>query len=288
MEIFQLLGIEKTDDTKEIKRAYAKKLKTLDLEKEPILYQELRTAYKAALSYAKNHQEDEDNLFELEEPKLDEVVIEKPIDLEGWQFDEVEPQPQIRNSFQDKWNQFIDKGTYFSSVLDWKAFLFQAENSSLDDFIELKKKVRMFLNTNYGILSDDVRDIIVKILNLEEEYQNDYFNYNFFKDRIVKKKFLDFDCYTRIEKSERQNYFELRNQLYQWLNEKNGERPTSFIGTPEMNEITQLSYLDDDFYFLLACAYLFEDKEKLPMFYSQINNQYLDKITNKKYQQDIL
>lgn len=53
ISIWNILCIEPTDDTKEIKRAYARQLRLNHPEENPQGYQQLREAYSAALDYAK-------------------------------------------------------------------------------------------------------------------------------------------------------------------------------------------------------------------------------------------
>lgn len=49
---FKGLGIEPTGDTRAVKRAYAAILKTIDLEKDPALFAQLRSDYQAAIDWA--------------------------------------------------------------------------------------------------------------------------------------------------------------------------------------------------------------------------------------------
>lgn len=53
MNIWDLLGLQPTQDIREIRRAYAKKVKTVHSEENPDGFQLLRTAYEQALSLAK-------------------------------------------------------------------------------------------------------------------------------------------------------------------------------------------------------------------------------------------
>lgn len=54
MSIWEELGIERTDNAREIKRAYAAKLKLVHPEEHPEEFQKLHEAYKSALDIAKN------------------------------------------------------------------------------------------------------------------------------------------------------------------------------------------------------------------------------------------
>lgn len=55
MSYWDLLGIEETSDVSEIKKAFAKKLKTCRPEDDAELYQRIRQAYEWAVKHAKNY-----------------------------------------------------------------------------------------------------------------------------------------------------------------------------------------------------------------------------------------
>ncbi|MNJ35235.1 Tetratricopeptide repeat protein [compost metagenome] len=65
MTIWQWLGIEPTNDIKQIKRAYKKQLQVYHPEDDPAGYQELREAYDRALKIAKQRNEMEQSFNEL-------------------------------------------------------------------------------------------------------------------------------------------------------------------------------------------------------------------------------
>ena len=89
MDSFEILGIEKTDDIKEIRRAYSKLLTKYSPEKDPEGFQRLRAAYENALSIAKNlGEETEENLSPvdkfMEEFQARYKCFEKRIDIDSW------------------------------------------------------------------------------------------------------------------------------------------------------------------------------------------------------------
>ncbi|AWB46318.1 hypothetical protein DCC85_20545 [Paenibacillus sp. CAA11] len=84
MSIWATLGIEPTNDSREIKRAYARKLKLFHPESDPAGYQRLREAYDEALQLAKRQaaipdwDDDDDNDYEEEWPDaIEEQELEE-------------------------------------------------------------------------------------------------------------------------------------------------------------------------------------------------------------------
>ena len=71
MNIWQILEIEQTNDKKQIKRAYSKKLKTIDQKTDITGFQNLNSAYKQALSMVSS------------------TTTQKPQES----FDDIQPQP---------------------------------------------------------------------------------------------------------------------------------------------------------------------------------------------------
>ncbi len=64
MNIWKILAIPRTNDVREIKKAYAKKLKVTRPDEHPEKFQELHTAYKIAIDQAKYQWENTENLYE--------------------------------------------------------------------------------------------------------------------------------------------------------------------------------------------------------------------------------
>lgn len=75
MSIWEELGIERTDNMREIKRAYAAKLKLVHPEEHPKEFQELHEAYKLALNIAKYHS----NMPKRQDPPAAEKIEKSPV-----------------------------------------------------------------------------------------------------------------------------------------------------------------------------------------------------------------
>lgn len=63
MDIWEILGIDKTTDEREIKRAYAKMLAKHHPEDEPEKFQEIKEAYEMALQYAKGSARSDESFY---------------------------------------------------------------------------------------------------------------------------------------------------------------------------------------------------------------------------------
>ncbi len=75
MSVWKELGIERTDNMREIKRAYAAKLKLVHPEEHPKEFQELHEAYKLALNIAKYHS----NMPKRQAPPAAEKIEKSPV-----------------------------------------------------------------------------------------------------------------------------------------------------------------------------------------------------------------
>lgn len=294
MDEFEILGIERTSNTKSIKRAYAKKLRQIDLETEPEKYQKLRTAYDHALTSTKyegeiiergalHEQTDLLSTVTKQTPTYTEQIadFDEPdlIDLEG-------PAVTTEPSFNMLLSDFLAQGVYYYDSISWRVFLTSFVESPLKDFMKMQQEMKFFLQQSYDILSDDVRIAIIQSAQLEEEWR-DIADEHFFKNKILKRNSLDFSFYEQIPIEERADYFKLRGVLYKvlFIEENNNHR--SLVGSELMNEIYQLPYQDDDLFFLIACAYLWEDRQQMTTYYSFITGQCLEKIKGEKYQAEV-
>lgn len=94
MNHWEVLGLAPTEDIKEIKRAYAKHLKTLDLSKDAAAFQVLRDAYDQALAAAKGVKQDSD-------PRVASPLVMKPAAAPRT-FEPLEPEINLESEIRTR------------------------------------------------------------------------------------------------------------------------------------------------------------------------------------------
>ncbi len=111
--IWKILGIEQTSEQRDIRRAYAEKLKAIDVDGEPDKFIALREAYDHAISYARYAQYDDDEDFLSGE---DDVIISdrsEPVEIETTIEDKpfassTQPNPWAEPSGEVIYDEIID------------------------------------------------------------------------------------------------------------------------------------------------------------------------------------
>ena len=116
MSCWKILGIKPTDDKKQIKLAFAKKVKENPPDKDARVYQEIREAYNMALResvYFQSEEEDEDEDWKEEESQQEENAVE---DEEGDEESDYSDSEEDEDDVEDEDEKlFADSATQANS-----------------------------------------------------------------------------------------------------------------------------------------------------------------------------
>lgn len=280
MNCFELLRIEQTKDKKIIKKAYAKQLKTIDMENNVEGYQALRQALKEALTYGEIEEEPIEKIEHISSEVFEELTIS---DFKAVDFNFIEPIRVWINELEN----FLELETYFVDVKGWESLLVFFSDCSLDDYISSQKIMKDFLLARYHVLSFSVKERILRNsgLNDEKKWLNPY-EYFIYNEEIIIDNKLDFNCYIHIDKTKRYSYFESRYFLFDHFYKKNFSVNQLLVEDSPVIFLEESSYQDDDVKYLLACRLLLKDKKELNNHYPTINNYFITMKSNK-YAEDI-
>lgn len=215
MDIWTVLGIEKTTDTKVIKRAYAKMLKIYHPEDDSEGFMRIRKAYEAALEYAESGREDvefhvsdagtfEDDNKHTRENILNPEEIIRTIDISK---DE-------RSFPQKEKEQLLEKvETLYSNVFKRREVKYWQElfaELTVDEYHYLDEKAWNFFNKNCSLpyevwkfidaefsISEDPRFICTKFVKFDYGVPFDCFDPNLDIDysSYVKFRFKVFEVF---------------------------------------------------------------------------------------------
>lgn len=270
MTIYQRLGIEQEATKKEIKRAYAIKIKQLDLSQDIEAYQLLREAYEEAI---KGLTMTDANQYVFAER---EVSYESD-DLRG-QPETVLPIKSVINFRQDL-DEVIHQQAYYDDGVLWERLLSPYLEESLQLFTDTRTVVKLFLSENYYLLSQPTKEKIMALCELSaEDWYHDGFGIGEAVLKVNPLSFKEFDCI----KQKRERYYYLRQQLYTYLHDPYYEgMSVGFI----MAEVKGFQFLDDDFLYLHVLLCLGQSKSAIKSTFNLINN-YISRIKGEKYQKD--
>lgn len=99
MNIWEILGIDRTTDLKEIKRAYARRAKQWHPEEYPEEFQRLQNAYRWAMAYARSGKSDILYEQEIEEERTEENTISQSTDYDYTSVENAERRQKQREQF---------------------------------------------------------------------------------------------------------------------------------------------------------------------------------------------
>ncbi|MFY8331190.1 hypothetical protein [Vagococcus carniphilus] len=334
MDHYKILGIDEKATIDEVRAAYAKKLKNIDMSRNLKDYQELRKAYNDILKTINNR---ETYSFQDSTPKSkvdiqkNETVIEsnKPTTIKEEISKNVESTTQIDESkrnekptqieiepLKNKINQIIeekkktevkkrnakkdplpkreaptshfieDMTTYlaqknfYNDGHGWSNLLSPYLHQSEDIKNHVQTVMKVYLIENYSLLDDKTRQEIIKLCELTERNYDTDQDKTIFKKRVVKENYLNYDIFNHVDKNSRNQYFKLRYKFHDYIQVENSH---TSIPVTDLNEVSSMSYLDDDFIYLNSLCLLLEDAEPKTKEIKLL----LAKITSDKYHHDV-
>lgn len=220
MNIWKILGIEKTKDKDAIKKAYRTKLVSVNPEDDPEGFMELRNAFEEANRYAE----------EAEEPE--EMQPETPVAL----F-----QAALKDLYQDFYRRISEE--------EWRKLLDLDAMVSLETSAEATFELLRFLMGNFNLPGSIIR-LIIDVCGLDdrknelfEQFPRDYiaylFQYEQLDDAIDFQRFegapdADYDeyieTYYKLERAGRNSDISEQEALLQKLEESGIEHPCYYLG----------------------------------------------------------
>ncbi|MEI5988913.1 hypothetical protein A5881_000400 [Enterococcus termitis] len=253
MNCWETLGLEPTSDKKKVKQAYAAKLKTIDVDQEPLAFQKLKEAFDSAIFLTgtiiesnqptgvvsssdekKQEAESETNPRQLEENK-DIFSENETTELESKQLDDLGQEAGVDNNeiiqvqkaqqknaverFNEELIIVYEGMDFFSDIEKWTPLFSNELEWSIDEHNAINNVMQQFLLANYRVLARTVIDYIGSVFDFDsfvKDYKSgDYFCYSWAEIKNVPN--FSFDHYQEIPKEERLTYFTNRYNLFQLL-----------------------------------------------------------------------
>ncbi|EOH99207.1 hypothetical protein UAY_01984 [Enterococcus moraviensis ATCC BAA-383] len=246
MNCWEMLGLEPTSNKKEIKKAYAVKLKKINIDEEPLAFQKLKEAYDSATFLS-------GTIIESNRPKESSLVLDK-VEQERDQDDlpdkmkqalteqekealtknQNEPQESYFEHKQEIDNRPIDVLTrfnqdlqslyermdFFSAIDNWAPLFSNELDWSIDEHNNISKVMQHFLLVNYRVLSREVIDYLGGLFDFDS-MAKDYNSAEYFASKwsdIKNVPLFSFDMYQSLPKEERVPYFTSRYELAEIIN----------------------------------------------------------------------
>lgn len=253
MNCWETLGLEPTSDKKKVKQAYAAKLKTIDVDQEPLAFQKLKEAFDSAIFLTgtiiesnqptgvvsssdekRQEAESETNPRQLEENKA--IFSEnETTELESKQLDDLGQEAGVDNNeiiqvqkaqqknaverFNEELIIVYEGMDFFSDIEKWTPLFSNELEWSIDEHNAINNVMQQFLLANYRVLARTVIDYIGSVFDFDsfvKDYRSgDYFCYSWAEIKNVPN--FSFDYYQEIPKEERLTYFTNRYNLFQLL-----------------------------------------------------------------------
>ncbi|MBP1047411.1 hypothetical protein I6N96_14090 [Enterococcus sp. BWM-S5] len=213
MSCWELLGIKPISNKKEIKKAYATKIKQLAIDQEPEEFQKLKEAFDQALLLADTV---DDNHFssEMEEPKF--FVDLKEAAEEEVSVDDTQNAVQ---SFADQLSDLYNGKAFFDDLEKWQSLFTKELEWSITDYEHIEGIMQRFLLENYPLLSKRIITFLEEVFGFDKLVEDVKIrtSFSYYWEDIQHVPDYSFECYWKIAEEERIPYFFGRYELYQML-----------------------------------------------------------------------
>lgn len=151
IKIWDILGIEPTDNTSEVKKAYAKKLKIHNPEDDPESFQQLREAYEGALKYIKNLKDYEAQYNDDEDEIVNEGLEFSHKNSSREDVEEKSFYTNFSDTFLDQVQNIYDDLSLRNSIESWRALLDSEVMWDINNRELISHRMIDFLFQNYHL-----------------------------------------------------------------------------------------------------------------------------------------
>lgn len=257
VSIWQILAIEPTTDIKEIKQAYAAKLKTLTIDQQLEEFQELKTAFDLALTYARSKASQTiENPSEL----LEQETEQSYFDEEDDQSDSMYADWDELKIFSVELRKIEQEQAYFDDLTPWDELTDQIFDWGSEEYWENQYLIQLFLLNNYRWLSRQVIDYLIALFDLdnlnEQTTHPKYVSHDFIQHLYTMQHgpLFSFDVWRELPPNIRVHYFASRYEAWQLLTSDYGYSNDPF--SQRIDQCLALTKRDADIYALLLLKLL--------------------------------
>lgn len=290
MDNWKVLGIQETQDIKQIKRAYALKLKTCHPEEKPMEFQMLRRAYEQIIEKVKKETAKLSNNDFLEAKQYNDFLdVKRYQDDEQYQNDN--PKTLVANFMDkvrilyddmsqrielDKWIELLEDDMY------WRLDAKLAIQSSLINFLiqnnNLPHYIWSYLDKDLSFLEQLGRQYREELYGARKEKLKR--NLKYFEVLINIENQLSYDIFNRRQDIDYEQYLSLRKKAYFELLENDLDEAESML-----NDAYKLFSEDEDLIKLISILLIkkYPINDAYNMYKRYIKNDCIQGITLKQF-----
>lgn len=297
MTIYQILGVNEDVTIDEVRAAYAKKLKNIDMSKNIEDYRELREAYNKILKILNSretyHYEDihsysnikkevnipssTSRISSIKKEQIKQEDNQKSVKEEPLKkMDALNETPKT-SSLPENLSQFVSHKSFYNDLTGWSNLLTPFLNESKE---QTKTTIKLFLLQNYKLLEDHTRLHLIHLCDITEQDYDSGEDKRLFREKIKQENFLNYDFFEKINKDYRNQYFKSRYQLHDFIQVDDSE--VSVLIT-DIKDLKSFQFQDDDLLYFFSVYDLIENTS--PNFSEIMSN--FNKISHDKYRHDI-